>query len=367
MATLDNSDQWIPYDEDDNSNIDSDDAHSTNNTSNIRREQNDFILSTCVINSQYHSIEIHGADLNNKIIHTLFEQIHNRLLQITSTNNNTHEIDSNINEEKQFNAFDISLPLFQLSQTLTSFRLIYVAMTPSTLLLLLNIIELCKHTLIDIEMELLIPVKLNNDFNEIKIIGLFDRIMNMCSSVLLKLENIGIDLVNFPMECYEYFNYFDPFSTFKSLNNLQIFICKENCINNGNIESLLNFISHHKQLNGIRITINDIEDDGIWDELLSITPNSDEYKRINISRFELFEGDIIKFNKICFDIISTLNASNIRCKTLKAFSLCHYLSRDISEYIDILSQFIGKHCNLSEINILFNSMSDLYLSKLLRV
>ena len=118
--------------------------------------------------------------------------------------------------------------------------------------------------------------------------------MNKCSN-LPNLEGIGIDLVNFPMECYNYFNYFraDPDhahnDTFKSIKNLRIFICKESCNHNDtqNMDKLLLFIQQHPYLDGIRIIVNDIEDDGIWDELISITtPNiNSQHKNLDISRF----------------------------------------------------------------------------------
>ena len=57
----------------------------------------------------------------------------------------------------------------------------------------------------------------------------------------------------------------------------------------------------------------------------------------------------------------------MRCKTLKAFSFCHYLSKDLKQYMDILKIFITKHGNLSEISIAFNSMSDVSLSQLLNI
>ncbi len=34
--------------------------------------------------------------------------------------------------------------------------------------------------------------------------------------------------------------------------------------------------------------------------------------------------------------------------------------QNIKEYIDILTILVSKHCQLSEISILFDSMSDLY-------
>eukprot|EP01083_Nonionella_stella_P168533 569278_1 len=350
--TMDDSDHWVPFDEDENSSMDSDLMLSLGNGHRAASRTMDLISSACIIDAEYRSIEIHGADLNTKLTCALFEQIHDRLIQIT---NNKPRIPISANN---VSLFDIKDVLSEMTQTLISFQLIYVAMTSATLSLLSNIIRLCSPSLRDLELELFILLEQHANHDELIVTGLFHQIMRQCS-LLPALEAIGIDLINFPLECYKYFDYFDVLHHFASLKTLRVFICKENS-KDASIHRLLDFIEHHQHLEAIRLIVNDIEDDGIWDDIISINHQ-------NTKRFELFQQDVDAFNTMCFLIIGALNKSVARCNALKAFSFCHYLSDDIHEYMNILSQFVAKHRMLSEISIAFNCLSDACLSQLLRV
>ena len=344
------ADQWLPYDQDENDTADSDESIPIG-----AMGQNNFIQSTCIINGEFDSIELHGADLNIKLIHSIMHQIHARLKQIASNKIETTLTDIECNEKQKDEYWDITSSLSQIKRTLTSFRLIYVSMNGETLSLLLQIIELCQTTLTDIGLELLISIKqtIYAKGDEVKQIGLFQKIMSRCAT-LPKLESFGVDLINFPLECYKYFDYFRVTDTFLSLQTLNVYICKENC---DHINCLLQFIENHNKLDAIRLIINNPENDGIWDELnsLSLTAHCDSM------RFRIFNDDIVKFNLICFNIIDTLNKSQIRCETLKAFSFYHELSDDLMEYL-YLSDFIAKHPHLCELGISLNSMSDASLA-----
>ena len=59
----------------------------------------------------------------------------------------------------------------------------------------------------------------------------FDILINQLSQ-LNDLHSICIDLINFPMECYNFYKYFNQPNSFISLENIVIFICKEMYLNN---------------------------------------------------------------------------------------------------------------------------------------
>eukprot|EP01083_Nonionella_stella_P062608 162788_1 len=108
----------------------------------------DLISSACIIDAENRSIEIHGADL--------CKQCHVSL-------------------------FDMKDVLSEMTQTLISFQLIYVAMTSATLSLLSNIIRLCSPSLRDLELELFILLEQHANHDELIVTGLFHQIMRQCS------------------------------------------------------------------------------------------------------------------------------------------------------------------------------------------
>ena len=361
--------QFIPYDEDDNDSFgsSSDIEHAEFVTATMKKAQNEFILSSCMINPQYSSIDIQGADLSQKFVDIILRTIYQRLSDIVQKRTFPTETLFDDPESSEYTLSTAILEqLNQMQSTLKVFRLIYVGMDCSSLSLLSSIIKLSENTLYDLQLELVItPLELDEDdpkvpmdpvAEEMKFCGIWSHLLSQCGA-LPKLKGIGIDLINFPLDCYDYFRYFQPLHTFTALRSLRIFIVKE--LKKIYIEHLIHFIIGHTPLRALRITINDIEDDCIWDSILSVNAMGNHI--VDITRFQLNDQTIAKFNEITRSIISALDEV-----VLEAFSLCHYLSDDLMDYMDILDRFLSNHGTLCELNLVFNSMSDAALCRLAR-
>ena len=267
---------------------------------------------------------------------------------------------------------DLTAHVLPIQSTLRSLRLIYVPMSPCTLSLLSSIIDASRHSLRDIQLELVIPIDVeqtanNNNDDSLRVSGLLTRIMTTCSA-LPQLTAFGVDLINFPLDCYAYFRrHFATQHHFLALRTLRIFVCKESIADEANLDALLAFLRSHAHLNATHMIVNDIGEDGIWDDLV-LHARQLHQQDFDVSRFRVSEADAAALDACCRRIIDALSASPLRCATLSSFSLCHYLgeSGDLGAYVDIVARLLSKVSRLSSLALTLNRMSDAALARLLR-